>query len=145
MKISEKLPQFEQARTLLVVSGEAGFVAYLAFKGEIEETASFRIDPVRYSDKEGFTQRSGHGRVFASGSSLEQPKEKERKEFFLGLHEHLKPSSLGRVDECILFAPGYIAEEVKEHLPFKLQRCLKKTVDGNFVNVHPFELLEKLQ
>ncbi|MDP3901095.1 MAG: host attachment protein [bacterium] len=144
MKISQILPQFEKTSALLIVSGKAGAVLYRASEGEIEEVSSFRVDPVRYSDKEGFSQRSGQGRVFASGSSLEAPKEKERKEFFKNLEDHLKRLNPETAKECFLFAPGHLVQEIKEHLPIHLQERMKKTVEGNFVSHHPFKILEKL-
>lgn len=145
MKISEKLPQFEKERTLLIVSGNEGAILYVAHKGEIEEASSFRVEPVRYSDKEGMTMRSGHGKVFARGSSLQEPKEKIRKEFFLELEARLSAMLDKGIESCVLLAPRHTAPDIASHLPQFFKERLTKTLEGNFVSHHPFNILEKLK
>ncbi len=84
MKITRDLPQFQNKKALIVVTGfhEADF--YIVAMARMEKIGEFKLLYPHYSDKEGFFETAGHGKVLESGSVLEKDKVESRRRFFKG-------------------------------------------------------------
>jgi len=143
MKISEKLPQFIEDRTLLIVTGQQSAAFYMAYKGEINEIKKMRIENPKYSDKEGFFTRSGFGKRFGSGSVYEPKNLKTKKEFLREFEETMEDiARTDGVDKIYIFTPGYYASNIKERIPDSMNNLIEQTYMGNFLKLKPFKLLE---
>ena len=141
MKIPSKFPQFEKENVLIVATGAQDADIYLASDGLMDKVISFRIPRRRYSDEEGFSvQKSG-----VSGSAREYPKEAAIQEFLKRLETELKTiSQKEKISHVCLFSPDYMMKMVKSVFPVNLRDKVKISVDGNFSQHSPMELLEKL-
>ncbi len=144
MKISNKLPQFNEEKALFIVTGKQEAKFYIVHKGEINEIDSFEIEKPKYSDKEGWFKRRVRSFVMGSGAPLEPPKQKIIKDFLKKLKEKYKEtSSHNNFEALYLFTPHYLLPSVKESLPGGTK--IKLTIDGEYYFQHPFKLLEKIK
>ena len=146
MKISQELPQFPNTKTLIVVAATREAKSYLAHDGELKELGSFKMEDRTYSDKEGMMQKGMFGRTMGTGFVLERKKQKLEDDFVRKLEEHLNEiKKNNEIDSLYLMCPGQIKNHVKETIPHPLDKKLKMTITGNYLNLHPLKLVEKIQ
>ena len=141
MRIPSKFSQFEGENVLIVVAGAQDADIYFASNGTLNKIVSFRIPRRKYSDEEGFSvQKSG-----ISGSAREYPKQAAIKEFLNRLENELKViSKKEKISYICLFSPDYMTKMVKAVFPAVLRNKIKISVDGNFTQHLPQELLQKI-
>jgi hypothetical protein len=145
MLIEEKLSQFVEDASLLIVAGESSAKFYLAGNGVIEELDPFHLPKLHYSDREGFFARRG-GQSNNSGSVYENPKEYLHKQFLHGLTDEVKHAQERHGFQSIyLFAPDYMMKGVKECLPKEFRDMLRLEFIGNLAAKHPLELLRLIK
>lgn len=143
MKISQKLPQFEKEKALIIVASQMEADFYVAFGGEIAKTTSFKITKPRYSDREGFVARASGGKAVSGGPSYSIDKEKIRIDFLKAFREKIKPFSQDKkIGRVYLFAESYVVNEIQKFLPAGLKSKIKTVIRGNYSKNHPFDLLE---
>lgn len=82
MKISDKLPQFIQKKTLFIIAGLQACRFYFGNNGEITEIGSFEISKPEYTDREGWFKKQKGGQLLGSGSVYE-PKDLYVKDKFV--------------------------------------------------------------
>lgn len=147
MKITEKLPQFNEHKSLIVVAGFQSCKFYLAYRGKIAEVRSLHIESPQYSDREGFFEKKKGSDYYISGSVYESKKETYvRKKFLKNVAKNIKEAVEKRDPEHIyVFVPARIAKELREYVHPYQQKLIQKTFRGNFVGTHPFNLLEKMK
>lgn len=145
MKITAKLPQFSDLRALFIVTGRQEAVLYIAHKGQITKKSTIIVEGAKYTDREGFSLRSGHGRVLSSGSAYE-PLQAQKKRDFLKVFktEMAKFLKANPCDVIYVFSPNYAISEVKKTLPATAQKMVKFTRQGDYFKEHPFALIEML-
>lgn len=146
MKITRNLPQFAGRKALLVVTGlhEADF--YIARSGEIQKIGDFRLLYPHYSDKEGFFESAGHGRVFESGSVLEIDKIEIRHRFLKEMDRMLDKIVVGEdVTDIYILTPDYMKNELTKLLPKEDRKKIRYIFLGNYTHFHPFQILEILK
>ncbi len=145
MKISKGLPQFTKI-SLIIAAGSHSAEIYRAYEGEIEKIDSFRMENPTYSDKEGFFSRSGKGMNYGSGSVIETNKEeilgKFTKELASRIEKLFKENNAG---STYIFSPNYIKKSIRDSLSQKIKDCMVYTMEGNFVENHPFDLIKMIQ
>jgi len=146
MKITNKLPQSKNKRSLLVVSGAFAGVYFLASEGVIVELSRIKEDQQHYSDREGFFQRSGGGEIFGSRSVYEENKIEREKRFIKKISEEATrlEKEIG-YEEVYLFGPGYMLGQIASGLPQNVRNKIVKSFDGNYIHEHPFLLLLKIK
>jgi len=146
MKISENLPQFNNQKALFIVAGKQEAVFYFVADSQAEELKRIRLHKPKYSDKEGYFQRKGRGRIFGSGSVLETKNRKLRKDFIKELNNNLQ-DILGKrdVEEIYLFSPSHMMKSIKKSLPASAFKKLKQSYKGNYCEAHIFKILKKLE
>lgn len=145
MQISEKLPQFEDTPTLLIVAGGQTARFFFAEDGMIDELDMFTIENPKYADREGHFQRSAHGEVYGSGSVYEKDDNAIKNEFYRALQNTLETMSKKHpFDEVILCAPPHSIKETEEHIQPQFRDRITQRITGNFTQEHPTELLKRL-
>lgn len=146
MKITDKLPQFESKKVLLVTSGGYVAVYFLATNGFLEEVSRVEEATSHYSDREGFFQRSGSGKVFGSGSVYEENNIEREKRFVRKVvDEIIKIDLKTKIDGVYLYSPKYISKRIRLELPKTQKDKIVDIFDHNYVNEHPMMLLEKIK
>lgn len=146
MQISNTLPQFEDVRTLLVVTGGQKTRFYYAYEGSIAEITSIQVKTPVYSDREGFFLKSGQGQTYGAGSVYEDKKESVRTEFYNELRKLIKAMTEEvEVEEIILYAPQHLAPAIRDTLPTHHKELLRHQLHGNYIDKKPLELLEILK
>lgn len=147
MKISQKLSQFKDEKSLLIVTGSQGAEFYIAENGVIEKTLTFRNPKPKYQDKGGFFQTSGKGQVYSEGSPYESPKNKLRRSFRLEFKKNLKKVLAKNKDvmSIYIFSPSEAINYVKGVLPKNIRGKVKFTFMKDYFNLHPFELLKAIK
>ena len=146
MNIQRQLPQFNNQTALLIVTGSQKGVFYLAAASVIEEIGAVNEPVEKYSDHEGFfVSRGGEG-VYTSGAVCEANKQDHLKKFAK------KISSEGDrivrekgVDIVYLFVPDYVIHDLNRTLTSRVKEMVQEKFKGNFVESHPFKLLEKIK
>ena len=143
MKISQKFPQFEKEKALIIVAGRLETDFHIAFGGEITKVASFKITKPRYSDREGFVARASGGKAVSGGPSYSIDKEKINSDFLKVFKEKIKPFSQNKKNGRVyLFAESHVVNEIQKFLPVNLKNKIKEVVRGNYSKNHLFDLLE---
>ncbi|MEX0672922.1 MAG: host attachment protein [Candidatus Paceibacterota bacterium] len=148
MKITEKLPQFENETALLVVTGKQDAVFYIAQNGEVNAVESFKVDKPKYTDLHGHFETRAHGKVTRAGSPYEPTdlSDDAVRQFLKELEEELKNVSRHyALDSLYIFYPSHMKNRISEVLPPKLARKQQIAIEGNFYEHHPFKLLERIQ
>jgi hypothetical protein len=143
MKISKKSPQFEGKTGLIIVcSGkEADF--YLANDGEIQKAASFKMEKIKFSDREDFAGRGSM--VFESGAKFEALRIADRQNFIKGFSaEAKKLAAAQKIDSVYLFAPGLTIKDIQKSLPALWQKKLHLAIEGNFQKAKLDDILKKI-
>lgn len=145
MLIEEKLPQFVEDTSLLIVAGESSAKFYLAGNGTIDELAPFHLPKTHYSDREGFFARRGK-QSMSSGSVYETPKEYLHEQFLRGMTEEVRHAHERQGFRSIyLFSPDYMLKEIRRWLPKEFREMVRLEFVGNLAAKHPFELLRLIK
>ncbi len=145
MQISKELPQFSKI-SLIVVAGSRSAEILRAHEGEIESVDSLKMELPTYSDKEGFFTRSGKGMTFGSGSVLEENKKDFLFKFTKELGQRVeKAFQENSVENIHLFVPDHMKEMVADALSAEARKAVALTIEGNFVEDHPFDLLRMIK
>lgn len=146
MNIQKQLPQFTKQTALLIVTGGQKGVFYLAAAGVIEEIGAVDEPIEKYSDREEFFVSKGGEGDYTSGSVYEPNKQEHIKNFAK------KISSEGDrivqekgIDAVYLFVPDYVTNELNRALTSRVKEMVQEKFKGNFVEEHPFKLLEKIK
>ncbi len=145
MKISQKLPQFNEKHTLVVTMGNHHGIVYKVMDGEVEKIEELRIEQPQYSDNEGSFRQGGSNNI-SFGSVLE-PKKGEyehrfSKEIADKVWEYFKQN---KVDQIFLFRPKDIDHLIERDWHNDLKKITLIRFDGNHVSGAPNELLETIK
>lgn len=146
MKITNKLPQFINKKTLIIVSGTERAVFYKAYYGEIKSIGKVEELPRHYSDKEGFFERRGFGKYFGSGSVYESNKNEREKKFIIKINK--KVTDLKRVhnfNQVYIFAPMQIGKRIGGAIDLSFPDKEVHLLKHNYIKMHPFIILEKIK
>jgi len=145
MKIKRELPQFEDKKTLLLVTGKQEAVIYIAYKGVIEKIVEVKVETPKYSDREGFFARTGRGKNLGSGSAYEDAGIEIKKQFFNEISTKLKILAKNqKIRVLYLFTPVYMSKQLPAALPKSIANAIVAVYHGNFRSEHPFILLAKI-
>jgi hypothetical protein len=145
MKISQKLPQFINQKTLLIISANQEAKLYFAQNGSIELLKELKIDNPTYSDREGFMMRRGHGTTYGSGSVYEDNSKAIEKEYLEALNSEINEIDKKKeIDKIYIFVPDNFKNKLEESLHSYLQQKVHSIISGNFISQHPFDILKKL-
>lgn len=113
MKISKKLPQFEEP-TLFITSGEYESRFYLAHNGQIDLKKTIKLAPREEAkEKQGFIGKKGGRMDLASvshhGAYIEDLKRRFQKENHAVIHDFIYGD---KINEIVLFAPRYVSRRI---------------------------------
>lgn len=152
MHIPQELPQFTDNKSLIIVASRQNGILYTAHNGEMEKVVEWEIKDPQYSDKEGTVEggrwKSGiraMGGIFRGGMPKENIKETVEKDFLKEFDEHLKNNWDPTYTGIYLFASPYVVNDIPKRMTQEQNNKIKKTVEGNYIKIHPVELLKKLQ
>lgn len=147
MKISNKLPQFEDKPTLLVVAGWQSGKIFYAFNGEVELDKELDVPDHKYSDKEGHFKRSTAGvGDMGSGSVLEKKKEHIRKEFLRLFIDYIKSRvRKNKIKSIYLFSPAEGLGSLEKKLPNDLKDLIESFYTGNYIKHGPQDLINIIE
>lgn len=144
--IEENLYQFDQEKSLLVLTGEQSAKFYLAHQGTIEELSLMNILNPVYSDREGFFGRMVGRTLISSGATYEQPKRYVHNKFTSKLKSTIKViDEQQRIDTIYLFSPKFMLNEILHNLTNDMRNKIKWTISGNLLDKHPFELIKRIE
>lgn len=144
MKIKSSLNQFKNESVLLAVTGDYQAKFFVAGDGEINLAAEIKAEPVEKRGNEGFFGGKKGGSKGRMGSpSFEVPKEYLFNKFavkFKAVVATLEQKNL----PIYLFAPSMIHNQLAESLPKAIAKRIVMNIPGNFLQLKPFDLIEKL-
>jgi len=144
MKIKDSLPQFNNKRALIIVTGREYAEFYLASNGEVatlEKIETEKRSPAEVVDKFK-TRTSGY---IVSGADEEETKRETRE--FLSMFEEKFPDILrvATPELIYLFSPSYISQEILHRIPKSKINTVAAHFDGNYRDKHLFDLLQMIQ
>jgi hypothetical protein len=147
MQIENKLPQFNDRKTLLVSTGRQRAKIYSAFKGSLKLEEEINIPVPKFSDKEGFfaqkSSRGGKNRTLRTGSVRERQKEYLENQFKNALTKIIKDLTKRRNDmQIYLYTPDYMKNIILDDMPKGLIKNIKQVYCGNYYSYHPFKLIK---
>lgn len=146
MKIQQQLPQFSKKTALLIVTGSQKGVFYLASAGVIEQVGDVYEPIEKYSDHEEFFVSAGGAGNYTSGAVCETNKQEHIKIFSKKISaEGDRIVRENGVDAVYLFVPDYVTHELNRALTSRVKKMALGNFKGNFVEAHPFKLLEKIK
>jgi hypothetical protein len=146
MNIQKQLPQFNEQTALLIVTGSQTGVFHLAAAGVIEEIGAVDEPVEKYSDREEFFVSKGGEGDYTSGSVYEPNKQEHIKKFAKKISGEADRIVREKgVDTVYLFVPDYVTHELNRTLTNRVKEMVQEKFKGNFVEVHPFKLLEKIK
>ncbi len=146
MKISQKLPQFENKKTLIVVASKQEGKFYLANQGTIKKLTYFKFSRPKYSDREGSFMTKGRTGVYGRGSVYELKKERIRIELIKRLQNKLKKILKSeKIDSIYIACPNHLKNRIKTAFPSSAKRKIELFIPGDYYHFHPFDLLKKVK
>lgn len=144
MRISENLPQFEDKKTLIIVSSTQAADLYEAYNGEIEKMDEVRTERIDPDKPEGHFERKRAGQTLGGGGVVDDRDKRLKDRFHQDLQE-----ALGEIgtdfDTVILLSSPQDKASTKEQFSAQLAKLLTIEIDGNFVGQHPNEILKRIQ
>lgn len=144
---NELVPRDRRKSLLLVAGGKQAAKVYLLEDKALRLAGNLRLpNPQReYSDKESNARRSGPS-YRGSSSDYEPKKQYAIRSFLEQVRERMKEIGEKEKPETIyLFAPRYRLEEIKGAIGNELTSRLKGQFEGNYLDDHPFSLLQKIK
>jgi hypothetical protein len=143
MQIPRELPQFDDHKTLIVVSGAQEGILHVAHNGVVEEYARARAPEHDYSDNEGhFKTRGGGETLYSTQIRNENEAQIKEREYFTELKGHIDRAIKEEQIERIYF---YIPSHVKHYVTKKFGTIVPEIIaEGNYVHQHLTELLKKV-
>ena len=143
MKIPQQLPHFNRRTVLFIVTGKQEAVFYKASDGLIERVHAFKISEPEQSDRESEFKTRGRGQTFRSGSAWERRNNDVIRDFISkfrhDMSEYVHPEYFHR---AYLFVPPQVKAKVWESIPQALGKRISVTIDGNYINKSPLELVK---
>jgi hypothetical protein len=144
MQIKSGLNQFSNESVLLAVTGDYQAKFFVAGKGEINLVAEIKTELVEHRDKEGFFGGKKGGLNGRMGSpSFETPKEYLFKKFAVKFKTAVMALEQKNLP-IYLFAPSMIHNQLSNALPKAIAKRIVMNIPGNFLQLKPFDLIEKL-
>jgi hypothetical protein len=145
MKIKSGLNQFNNESVLLAVTGDYQAKFFVAGDGEINLAAEIKAEPLESRGNEGFFGgKKGGSKGRMGGPSYEVPKEYLFKKFavkFKATVLEIEQKNL----PIYLFAPSMIHNQLAAALPKAFASHIVMNIPGNFLQLKPFDLIEKLE
>ena len=142
MQISKEIDQFSK-RLLIVVAGSRSAEILKVYEGEIESIESFKMELPIYSEKEKSFARSSKSETYGAGSAVEENKQDFLAKFTKELAVRVEMAFQKSSPEFIyLFSPEHMKKMIMEKFSSEVKKKLTLTIDGNFVENHPFDLLK---
>ncbi len=144
MRIRRDLPQFNERRALLIVTGRFAAELYVVYQGTVERLDGFQLVWPKYEDNEGFFEQRGRGMTRISGSVRER-KERERvNRFILELRKRVwKAMRDTSADVIVLFSVK--AHQIERSLQDAIRRKIIVELPEDVVGEHPFVLLDRIK
>lgn len=146
MKISQNLPQFQHHKTLLVAAGTRYAKLFLAENGELGQVGEVRVSQHEFTDHESKYQQTGRGMTAIMGARNDHLRQDTQKKF--GKELIKKVTAIGRgnqITKIIFFIAAEVKKQVIEGLSQEQRQLIAQILVGNFVQQHPFQLLQKLK
>lgn len=146
MQIENNLPQFKNLPGLILTTGLHEGKLYLADSGNIEVLGRIRVPDPAYTDREGLFARALRGRFLGRGSVYENKKNYVRVKFIKQAKRELEDAVKKFPDAGVyIFVPGYLKQPLLDALKKNLKDKIRLSVEGNYSQEHPFELLSKIK
>lgn len=148
MKISQNQLPFIVNNALLVVLERKNGSFHYIHDGILVEIDKIQIEPVPYSDKEGFFVSSGKNGVYGSGISYKDNKENIKGKFIKELHDTLKVLVQKYSIECLyIFTPKDTVPSILEGIAGGVvkEAMIKNIFFGNMSKKHPLQLIEMIK
>lgn len=142
MKIPQKLSEFKNKKSLLLVSGKQEMVIYKIIDDEIIKESHFKIPNPSYSDNEGHFKVRSQGKVIRSGSVREVDDREIIVKFKNELIKNLKKIKKD-FDQVLISFPAKTKNEILDVLPQPIKEKLVKTIIGNYCSFTPIDILSK--
>lgn len=144
MKIKSGLNQFTNESVLLAVTGDYQAKFFVAGTGEINLAAEIKPEAAERRGNEGFFGGKKGGSKGRMGSpSYEVPKEYLFQKFAAKFR-----AEVARLEQknlpIYLFAPSMIHNQLAAALPKAMAARIIMNIPGNFLQLKPFDLIEKL-
>ena len=134
---------FKNEHSLIIVSGRYLAKIFEYNNGKITPQPVIHVEPIKYTDNEGFRAPNYHSDVNSTPSSYESHNNGEWdyfiKEFKARTAELMAQDAF---DAIYLFAPQEVMSQVKELLPKEWLEKLQFEHSGNFTKALPAELVD---
>ena len=145
MQIKKGLNQFENQTVLLAVTGDYQAKFFVAGDGEINLVAEIKAEIFESRGNEGFFGgKKGGSKGRMGGPSYEVPKEYLFKKFAVKFKTEVMALEQKNLP-IYLFAPSMIHNQLAAALPKAMAARIIMNIPGNFLQLKPFDLIEKLE
>ena len=142
--LPKRLPQFEDKKALLIVTGSQNGKIYCATNSKIEELASIHIPGARFYDTGGFLERPAKNKKMET-TLIHLKSQLLRVPFLRELEKQLIPLlRIHAFASIYIFSPDGLAKHIAELIPRQLKNSIRMVVSGNYVRFSPLLLLEKV-
>lgn len=146
MQIPMQLPQFYNQNVLFVVMGSQRGILYFASDGTMEIIGTVEQPTPRYSDREGYFARSGHGYRYGGGSAYEENNVEQIRRFFRkAANEVYRVMRTHDIDHVYVYEPAYAKGAVTMTLKPLVDDRVELVRYGNYIHAAPTTLLGLLQ
>lgn len=139
MKISSRLPQFEKEKAVIAVVAKQGADFYLASQGVIRKINAVKMEKPRFGKKSGRVAKKQEGKEFYTGDIDKI----EREVIKIFIRELKTAAELAKAGAIYIFSPVSALSKIRE-IPAKTAQKVRALIKGNYFNLHPFVLLEKI-
>jgi hypothetical protein len=144
MLVPQTLPQFNNRKALVVVTGKQDARFYRISEGIFIEFDNFKIPRPHYSDKEGYFRSRSKGITMSSGAVRELQDEIVIGDFVREFRRHIKAAGNG-FDEVYFFTPSTVKKALLDALPASLKGKIHAIFEGNHYKTSPLGLLSRIK
>ncbi len=143
MEINQDLPQFEESKSLLIVSGESKAKYYIAYDGHIELLDEFAVADPSLQLRDDYLKDS---KTWKSWAMPEEYKQYSQHKLLKRISEETREIvQKHKIKETYLFCIEFMKNEVKDNLAPEVKETVKFEFSGDMQYHHPFDLLKLIK
>lgn len=147
MKLPQAFISPHKNAMLVIVAGRNVAKLYIRTRNSIEELAVIHVPVPKYSDRERYFQSRapGVGKIRA-GAVYEAKKQTTVRKFTKELRGHVKRIlQRQKVSGISISVPRHLHYQVVDALPQYAQRKITYTLDGNYTQKHPLDIIRMFE
>ncbi len=142
MKIADRLPQFTETKTLIIVADHYRCTWYEAYQGTMNTLDNIELEKTTYSDREGFS-RGPSGTTFETSAIIDKRDQEALAAMFNSFEAKHATLAAADTKAVYIFAPQNMVGRLEKIVTSEAVPVI--ITCGIFTKEQPSDILERIQ